>query len=310
MPYVPPHLLDGSLFRQAAPPPGLFDILQPGMLRQGGGQLFSPMGNDWWQGATANEAGSAGGIGGMTNNPSEASNPASGLSMPATAANVANAALGLVGALSPTGMVGLVGNAVAGKSPVDTTVGKTVTGLLGMLGLDDGTGVSATGTTGSSAGIGGGASGSAGVSGVSATGEVGSSAGIGDGASGGAGGSVICTELRRLGIMSEQLYEMAHLGRPVHPVVLNGYHLWAVPYVKAMRRWAFPRKVAAPLALAWARFRAHALAPEAYPEPCRLGMAVHYVGGSLCALLGLVAPCVEWRQLYTGWNAGYPWPTR
>lgn len=128
---------------------------------------------------------------------------------------------------------------------------------------------------------------------------------------GGGGGSVICTELKRLEIMSPELYEHAHLGRPVNQRVLNGYHLWAIPYVEAMRRWRLPRTIAAPLALAWARHRAHKLAPEQYPKESPLGLAVHVIGGTLCWVIGVFIPVkVKWQSLYSGRNNGYPWPTR
>lgn len=128
---------------------------------------------------------------------------------------------------------------------------------------------------------------------------------------GGGGGSVICTELKRLGIMSDELYEYAHLSRPVHPVILNGYHLWAVPYVEAMRKWSLPRVIASPFALAWAKQRAHKIAPDKFQSGSILGSAVHYLGGILCFIIGLLVPVkVAWQSLYTGNNQGYPWPTR
>jgi hypothetical protein len=126
-----------------------------------------------------------------------------------------------------------------------------------------------------------------------------------------AGGSVICTELKRLGIMIPELYEHAHLGRPVNKRVLNGYHLWAVPYVEMMRRWSLPRTIAAPMALAWAHHMAHKLKPEKYPNKSPLGAAVHVIGGTICWIIGLFIPVVvKWQSLYTGRNDGYPWPTR
>ncbi|MFA5921162.1 MAG: hypothetical protein WC856_07705 [Methylococcaceae bacterium] len=126
-----------------------------------------------------------------------------------------------------------------------------------------------------------------------------------------AGGSVICTELKRLGIMSQELYEQAHLGRPVNQCVLNGYHLWAVPYVESMRNWSLPRLIAKPLALAWAYHRAHKLAPDQYPKESLLGLSVHVIGGTICWTIGLFIPVkVNWQSLYTGRNSGYPWPTQ
>ncbi|CAK0748547.1 hypothetical protein CCP3SC15_1560007 [Gammaproteobacteria bacterium] len=125
------------------------------------------------------------------------------------------------------------------------------------------------------------------------------------------GGSVICTELKRLGIMSAELYEYAHLSRPVHPIILNGYHLWAVPYVEAMRKWRLPRVIAAPLAMAWATQRAHKMAPAKFAKGSLLGSVVHVVGGSLCFAIGLfILGRIDWKVLYTGRNDGYPWPTR
>lgn len=125
------------------------------------------------------------------------------------------------------------------------------------------------------------------------------------------GGSVICTELKRLGIMSAELYEYAHLSRPVHPVILNGYHLWAVPYVEAMRKWRLPRVIAAPLAMAWATQRAHKMAPAKFTKGSLLGSVVHVVGGSLCFAIGIfILGRINWKVLYTGRNDGYPWPTQ
>lgn len=52
------------------------------------------------------------------------------------------------------------------------------------------------------------------------------------------GGSVICTELNRQGLLSDELLakDTAYARANLSPTVMLGYHTWAIPYVRIMRR--------------------------------------------------------------------------
>jgi len=72
------------------------------------------------------------------------------------------------------------------------------------------------------------------------------SAGVGGGAGAGGGdGTVLCTEFHRRGWMTDAAYlQDCAYGHTLPPNVIRGYHAWAIPLVRAMRRsTAFARLI-------------------------------------------------------------------
>ena len=118
-----------------------------------------------------------------------------------------------------------------------------------------------------------------------------------DGGGGGDGGKVICTELLRQGLFCPDLYdEEVRLAHLVSDRTRAGYHLWAVPYVRLMRRSRLATRIVRPLAIAWAEQhtgRRNSIA----------GYATRLIGQPLCWLLGFVPTSTDHRKLYGGEHA-------
>lgn len=181
----------------------------------------------------------------------------------------------------------------------------------GPVGVNDGpTGIGDSVDSDSSAGIGAGVSGSANASsGVSASGTADAGVGVSSdvsgtadasgGGGGGDGGTVICTHLRDRGLMPRELYRLAHLNGP-GVTVQRGYHFWAVPMVRLMRRSRVAECTLMYIVVHWARAMAHRHSPTLYPQPCYFGTALDAIGRPLCWLIGLFAPPTDWQALYEG----------
>ncbi len=114
----------------------------------------------------------------------------------------------------------------------------------------------------------------------------------------GGGGRVICTELHAQGLLDADLYALDVAYTPgLHPAVVRGYHWWAIPYVRLMRRNVLATRIARPLAI----WRAKAIAHEVGKGPfCWRGAIVRAIGEPLCFAIGLFVPASDWTQLYAG----------
>jgi hypothetical protein len=124
------------------------------------------------------------------------------------------------------------------------------------------------------------------------------STGPGDTSSGGAGGdgggasgdSVICTEMNRRGWLEDDIYKADEaFGSSLPAIIINGYHVWAVPLASRMRREdavgnALAR-AAACFALPWAHEMAYRRAAAAQGH--WLGTVLLCIGVPLCAAIGL-----------------------
>jgi hypothetical protein len=70
----------------------------------------------------------------------------------------------------------------------------------------------------------------------------------------GVAGTVICTELHRQGIMSDELYaKEVEFGKTVDPIVMLGYTFLATPIVKIMQKSKLCTTLCSYPAMAWAR---------------------------------------------------------
>ena len=102
---------------------------------------------------------------------------------------------------------------------------------------------------------------------------------------GAAGGSkIICLESHRQGLLDTKIFEADEAWGDVIPkIVLDGYHLWAKPIVRKMRKsHSFSKKVA---------WLAKPVAKEAAKqmgvgEGSKIGLAMLCVGMPICAILG------------------------
>lgn len=99
-------------------------------------------------------------------------------------------------------------------------------------------------------------------------------------------GTVICTELHRQGLMSDEIYEKdAEYGKFLAeecPTVIRGYHLFGVPLARKMKTSPRLTKLIKPFGLAWAKHIAG--------EDNILGMFIFMIGVPVCFTLGLFVP--------------------
>ncbi|MBK8200433.1 MAG: hypothetical protein IPK75_18955 [Acidobacteria bacterium] len=113
-------------------------------------------------------------------------------------------------------------------------------------------------------------------------------------------GRVICSELHAQGLLDAQTlaidteYSRQHISH----ITARGYHAWAVPYVRLMRRSPLATKAALPIA----RWRAEELAFQVglRARPCWRGKVVRWVFEPLCWLIGLFVAESEYSQRYVG----------
>lgn len=118
------------------------------------------------------------------------------------------------------------------------------------------------------------------------------------GALGGAiGGRVICTELRDQGLMSQDLLDLdLHFTARIHPTVIRGYHAWAIPFVRLMRRSELATAIVKPFAVARALEIAYQLGAREVGSP--LGKLVRWIGEPACFVIGLFVGASDWKGLY------------
>lgn len=110
----------------------------------------------------------------------------------------------------------------------------------------------------------------------------------GNGGSGSGGMSVICTELHRQGILSDELYQADGIWfdsfKRSNPDVVSGYHYWAIPVVQAMRKSKTLTKLISLIALPWAEDMAYQVGKRKSGNI--LGRIVMAVGIPLCRVFG------------------------
>lgn len=109
-------------------------------------------------------------------------------------------------------------------------------------------------------------------------------------------GTVICTSMHALGLISDDVYKLdAEFGERINkadPSLLAGYQLWATPVADYILGSSFGSKLAlsiiTPLATSWAAQMAHVMRPEEY-KPNLLGKIVMFVGHPICRIVGHVS---------------------
>ncbi|WP_135078616.1 hypothetical protein [Terasakiella sp. SH-1] len=119
----------------------------------------------------------------------------------------------------------------------------------------------------------------------------------------GGGKSAICTELHRQGLMPSNLYrwDMAHAVRVMPDELRRGYHFWAVPYVRLMRKSPLATAFIRPFALARAKQVAHI--EGKIERGSLLGKVIRIIGEPICYALGHFCEETDLRKLY---DSGFP----
>lgn len=114
----------------------------------------------------------------------------------------------------------------------------------------------------------------------------------------GGGKNAICTELHRQGLMPSDLYfwDMAHAVRVMPDELRRGYHYWAVPYVRLMRKSPFATAFIRPFAVARAKQVAHVEGKA--KRGSLLGKAIRIIGEPICYTLGHFCAETDLRELY------------
>lgn len=112
--------------------------------------------------------------------------------------------------------------------------------------------------------------------------------GRGDGSAEAGNTRVICTELVRQGLMAPALQrlDIAFTLRRLSPATVRGYHAWAVPYVRLMKRSHLATNFIEPIA----RWRAEEIAFQmgGRNRPCWPGKLVRVMVEPACWMLGTV----------------------
>jgi hypothetical protein len=127
----------------------------------------------------------------------------------------------------------------------------------------------------------------------------------GDFSGGDGGGSpVICTQLFSMGIMSANLYQgEGEHAKNIPNVIRRGYHFWAVPFVRGMRKNQLLFKLGKTLGLSWAQYAAHKANPDKF-APNYLGTFINAIGIPICAALGLFVGETDWETLWIDYKKG------
>ena len=118
---------------------------------------------------------------------------------------------------------------------------------------------------------------------------------------GGGGGSsrVICTYFYKKGMLEREIWEadLKFTRNHLSSVTVRGYHAWAIPYVKLMRKSPLAEKVMFPLA--FHRAKEIAYQTGAWHEGSVYGKIIRLVLEPACFVLGLIAKQKDWEEL---WN--------
>lgn len=148
-------------------------------------------------------------------------------------------------------------------------------------GQDSGDGPSGNGGVvgdGTAGGIGGSAPGGEGGAGVGSSGD-------GGGGGGGGGSSVICSELRRQGLMDDLIWAAdERFGGLQTRAVRDGYRCWAQYIARGMKRSPWLTRIVSRLAIPWAYEMAYLMGARS--RGSLLGRALMFAGLPFCAFLG------------------------
>ena len=111
-------------------------------------------------------------------------------------------------------------------------------------------------------------------------------------------GRVICTHFFQKRKLSRKLWELdiQFTAEHLHPSTVRGYQLWAIPYVRLMRKYHWAEAVMLPLAIWRANEIAFQMGAASIPD--YRGKLVRLIGEPLCWLLGQLVGEQDWQSLY------------
>jgi hypothetical protein len=117
------------------------------------------------------------------------------------------------------------------------------------------------------------------------------------------GSRVICTHFLETRKLDRALWvaDIRYTQKHISPITVRGYHYWAIPYVRLMRRNNFFELVMLPLA----KWRAEEIAYQVGLRrmPCIRGKFIRLFGEPLCWLLGCFVTERDWRVLQSAATA-------
>jgi hypothetical protein len=103
-------------------------------------------------------------------------------------------------------------------------------------------------------------------------------------------GKVLCTELHNQGLLADEIYEndkiMGYYYARNYPHVVTGYHYWAKPCTKIMRKSKLFTYILKPFITAWALQMSYIVSGEGSSNI--LGSALHMIGVPICKFIGKI----------------------
>lgn len=110
---------------------------------------------------------------------------------------------------------------------------------------------------------------------------------------------VICTHFFRKGMLDQEVWraDMEFTFKNLSQTTVRGYHVWAIPYVRLMRKSPLAEKIMRPIAI----WRAEELAYKmgALEKGNRKGKMVRAILEPTCFAIGLFAKEQNWESLWT-----------
>ncbi|QIM61966.1 hypothetical protein A1D29_00780 [Pasteurellaceae bacterium Orientalotternb1] len=109
---------------------------------------------------------------------------------------------------------------------------------------------------------------------------------------------VICTHFYQKGMLSRELWraDMEHTLKHLSQSMVNGYHLWAIPYVRLMRKSPLAEKLMYPIAYHRAREIAYQMG---YLEKGSMrGKICRAILEPICLFLGLFTKEHKYQELW------------
>lgn len=115
---------------------------------------------------------------------------------------------------------------------------------------------------------------------------------------GSGGGRVICTHFFTKGLLARKmlLAEIQFTNDHIPPAVVRGYHFWAIPYVRLMRRNRLAERVIYPL-MKW-RGEEIAFQMKLRSTGNLKGKLIRFIGETLCWVIGNFVGNQNWETLW------------
>jgi len=109
---------------------------------------------------------------------------------------------------------------------------------------------------------------------------------------------VICTHFLKSGKMDKNLWKIdtKFTCDNLSPSIIRGYHFWAIPYVRIMRKSKLAESIMLPLAVSRAEEIAYQMKERTKPN--YLGKLVRFVGEPICWVIGQFVSEQNWQSLY------------